>query len=165
MKQPYKYPRPSLDTDNPLCTHTCTVCVCVYYCCRDTFGAVSIRFISTIPSHLRKAPCCVIPDLVELVGTLPAEVVLAGQDHHRFVEELQADGTDQLFLQRCQRRLTVCSPTALQAAQVGRQRHGRSTKLHLLLLGPADVKACTVRSTFFTFTFSLSKYSLPHYSF
>lgn len=42
--------------------------------------------------------CCCVTDLIKLVGTLPAEVVLAGQDDHRFGEHLQADRADQLLL-------------------------------------------------------------------
>lgn len=37
--------------------------------------------------------------LEDVVGTLAAEVVLAGQDHHRLAEHLQADGAQQLLLQ------------------------------------------------------------------
>ena len=36
--------------------------------------------------------------LEDVVGTLAAEVVLAGQDDHRLGEHLQTDGTDQLLL-------------------------------------------------------------------
>lgn len=64
--------------------------------------------------------CEVSTDLIELVGTLPAQVVLTRQDDHRFVEELQADGADQLFLQTLQRRLTFFSPASLQVDQVCR---------------------------------------------
>lgn len=42
--------------------------------------------------------------LVELVGTLPAQVVLAGQDDDRLLKELEADGANQLLLQRRQVR-------------------------------------------------------------
>lgn len=38
-------------------------------------------------------------DLEDVVGTLPAEIVLAGQDDHRLGKHLQADGADQLLLQ------------------------------------------------------------------
>lgn len=79
--------------------------------------------------------CCV-THLVEFVGTLAAQVVLAGQDDHRLVEQLQADGADQLFLQRHQRRLMICCPAAPQGAQVGGQWHGLAAKLHLLLETP-----------------------------
>lgn len=37
--------------------------------------------------------------LEDVIGTLPAQVVLAGQDHHRLGEHLQADGADELLLQ------------------------------------------------------------------
>lgn len=37
--------------------------------------------------------------LEDIVGTLSAQVVLAGQDHHRFGEHLQADGANELLLQ------------------------------------------------------------------
>lgn len=40
--------------------------------------------------------------LVELVRTLPAQVVLAGQDDDGLLEQLHADGADQLLLQRGQ---------------------------------------------------------------
>lgn len=39
------------------------------------------------------------PHLEDVVGTLAAEVVLAGQDDHGFGEHLQADRADQLLLQ------------------------------------------------------------------
>ena len=42
---------------------------------------------------------CVCAHLEDVVGTLAAEVVLAGQDDHRLGEHLQTDGTDQLLLQ------------------------------------------------------------------
>lgn len=42
----------------------------------------------TAPAHLE-----------DVVGALAAQVVLAGQDHHRFGEHLQADGADELLLQ------------------------------------------------------------------
>lgn len=42
---------------------------------------------------------CVCPHLEDVVGTLAAEIVLAGQDDHRLGEHLQADGTDELLLQ------------------------------------------------------------------
>lgn len=42
--------------------------------------------------------------LVELVGTLPAQVMLAGQDDDGLLKQLQADGADQLLLQRRQVR-------------------------------------------------------------
>lgn len=56
--------------------------------------------------------------LIELVCTLSAQVVLAWQDDHGLVEDLHADGTHQLFLQRCQRCVSLCSLAALEAAQV-----------------------------------------------
>lgn len=37
-------------------------------------------------------------DLKDVIGTLPAEVVLTGQDDHWLGKHLQADGTDQLLL-------------------------------------------------------------------
>lgn len=37
--------------------------------------------------------------LEDVIGTLPAEVVLAGQYDHRLGEHLQADGADELLLQ------------------------------------------------------------------
>lgn len=37
--------------------------------------------------------------LEDVVGTLAAQVVLAGQDDHGLGEHLQADGADQLLLQ------------------------------------------------------------------
>lgn len=55
--------------------------------------------------------------LIELVGALPAQVVLARQDDHGLVEDLHADGTRQLLLQRHQRRIALRSPAALEAAQ------------------------------------------------
>lgn len=38
-------------------------------------------------------------DLEDVIGTLPAEVVLTRQDDHRLGKHLQADRTDQLLLQ------------------------------------------------------------------
>lgn len=46
------------------------------------------RSLNTATAHLE-----------DVVGTLAAQVVLAGQDHHRLGEHLQADGTDELLLQ------------------------------------------------------------------
>lgn len=37
--------------------------------------------------------------LKDVVGTLPAQVVLTWQDDHRLAEDLQTDGTDELLLQ------------------------------------------------------------------
>lgn len=37
--------------------------------------------------------------LKDVVGTLTTEIVLAGQDDHRFGEHLQTDGADKLLLQ------------------------------------------------------------------
>ena len=45
--------------------------------------------------------------LEDVIGTLAAQVVLAGQDHHRFGEHLQADGADELLLQAVH---AVCIP-------------------------------------------------------
>lgn len=77
---------------------------------------------------------CVIPamrcrnsgvsDLVKLVGAFPAQVVLARQDDDRLAEDVGADRTHQLLLQRRQRCLALRALAALEAAQVGRQRHG-----------------------------------------
>lgn len=39
------------------------------------------------------------PHLEDIVGTLAAQVVLAGQDDHWLGEHLQTDGTDELLLQ------------------------------------------------------------------
>lgn len=38
-------------------------------------------------------------DLEDVIGTLPAEVVLTRQDDHRLGKHLKADRTDQLLLQ------------------------------------------------------------------
>lgn len=90
---------------------------------------------------------CRVTDLVQLIGTLPAEVVLTGQDDHRFAEELQTDGTDQLFLQRCQRRLALHPPGGLQAARLS-----PLVQLHLLLLAPQLIE-CTQCRLLFDFYF------------
>lgn len=57
-------------------------------------------------------------DLVELVRTLPAEVVLTWQDDHRLVEDLHADGTRELLLQPCQCSLALLPPAAVEPGQV-----------------------------------------------
>lgn len=44
-------------------------------------------------------PICSGAHLEDVVGTLAAQVVLAGQDHHGLGEHLQADGADELLLQ------------------------------------------------------------------
>lgn len=44
-------------------------------------------------------PICPGAHLEDIVGTLAAQVVLAGQDHHGLGEHLQADGADELLLQ------------------------------------------------------------------
>ena len=62
-------------------------------------------------------------DLVQLVSTPSAEVVLTGQDDHRLGEDLQADGTQQLLLQRTQGCLPLCPLETLQGAQVHGQSH------------------------------------------
>lgn len=51
--------------------------------------------VSTAPPALAPAPAY----LEDVVGTLATQVVLAGQNHHRFGEHLQADGADELLLQ------------------------------------------------------------------
>jgi len=66
--------------------------------------AVFLKFGNMFPikfqlSNLISAIFSSVAYLENIVGTFSAEVVLAWQDNHRLCKHLQADGTNQLFLQ------------------------------------------------------------------
>jgi len=61
--------------------------------------------------------------LVQFIGTLAAEVVQTGQNNDWFRKHIQADGTDELFLQRPHRGVFVVS------AYIQWERHGRVSPL------------------------------------
>lgn len=54
--------------------------------------------------------------LVELIGTFPAEVMLAGQNDHGFAEDLLTEGTDEMFVQHRDGWASLCSSTATAAS-------------------------------------------------
>ena len=72
--------------------------------------------------------------LVELVGTLAAEVVLAGQDDHRLGENFKADRADELPLQCVQGLVPVVG------AQLQGQRHGPQPLCYTLQKTPRETR-------------------------
>lgn len=68
---------------------------------RDPFLAPSSDLPRSCPQSTLRPPALApaLTHLEDVVGTLATQVVLAGQDHHRLGEHLQADGADELLLQ------------------------------------------------------------------